>query len=384
MTVEDIKRIAVIGAGDMGHGIAEVALIAGIAVNLYDIKDEFVARGETRILESLKKIAEKGKVPGELLDAVKADLLTTTTDLEQAVQNADLVVEAIPEVLALKKELFGKIDTIAPKHTLFASNTSTMSITQLAAMTSRPAQVFGLHFFNPAVLMKLVEVIRADQTSDETIAVGLALGKKLGKIPVLVKKDIPGFIANRVNAAPATLFTTIIETGECEPEGIDAFLRMLGMKMGPCELTDFVGIDVAVNVMKYFAEMLHPDYGPPSHLVKMLEEGKLGKKSGQGYFDWSNGRPELDISKAALNFSPMTTIFVQINEATKLVEQGVCSINDVDLALINSSGNPMGPMTIGRSLSKLDLIDQLEQLAAKYNKEIFLPTQRLREGGHKH
>jgi enoyl-CoA hydratase/3-hydroxyacyl-CoA dehydrogenase len=265
MTVEDIKRIAVIGAGDMGHGIAEVALIAGIPVNLYDTKDEFVERGQTRIIESLEKLTEKGRVPAELLPAVKGTLLTTTTNLEEAVQNADLVVEAIPEVLDLKKDLFGKIDALAPKHTLFASNTSTMSITQLAAMTQRPEQVFGLHFFNPAVLMKLVEVIRGDQTNNDTINAGLALGKKLGKVPVLVRKDTPGFIANRVNAAPVTLFTTMIEMGEFEPEGIDGMLRMLGMKMGPCELTDFVGIDIAVNVMQYFAETLHPDYGPPPH-----------------------------------------------------------------------------------------------------------------------
>jgi len=384
MKFEELKKVAVVGAGDMGHGIAEVALLAGYPVTLYDINDAAVEKGRDRILESVQKLAEKGKVPDEAPEQINSNLLKITTDLQEAAKNADLVVEAAPEVLDLKKEIFGKLDEYAPKSALLASNTSTMSITQIGECTNRPSQVLGLHFFNPAVLMRLVEVIQSEETSADAIAVGVQWSKKLGKVPVHVRKDTPGFISNRVNQAPTVLVQTMIENGDVQPEELDAFMRSIGSPMGPCELTDYVGIDVMINVGKYFAETLHPDYGPPPHLLKMAEEGKLGKKTGQGYFDWSSGRPEIDLKKATKKFSPLWMIFVQINEATKLIEQGVCSVDDVDLAMVNSTGNPVGPMSVGRQVSKWDLTDQLQQLAARFDKVIFQPTDRVKSGGYKH
>jgi enoyl-CoA hydratase/3-hydroxyacyl-CoA dehydrogenase len=241
-----------------------------------------------------------------------------------------------------------------------------------------------MHFFNPAVLMRLVEVIRSDATSIDTIETGYAFATKIGKVPVLVRRDTPGFIANRVNAAPTVLFQAVVERGQIEPEALDAFMMNVGMPMGPCELTDYVGIDVAVHVGHYFAETLHPDYAPPPHLTKLMEQGRLGKKTGRGYYDWSGGRPQIDRSKATKRFNPLLPILVQINEATKLVEDGVCSVSDVDVAMINSTGNPLGPMSIGRQISRWDLTDQLETIAARFDKEIFQPTRRVREGGHKH
>lgn len=384
MNIDSIKNITVIGAGDMGHGIAEVALLAGFPVALYDINDAAVGKGAQRIMESVEKLAEKGKVPGEAVGQIRKSLLKTTTDLGQAAEKADLVVEAIPEVMKLKKETFEKLDKIAPKEAIFASNTSTMSITEIASVTERRERFCGLHFFNPAVLMKLVEVIRADETSDETIQTMLALGKKLGKIPVYVRRDTPGFIANRVNQAPTVLIQAMLEKGEFEPEALDAFMRSIGSPMGPCELADYVGIDIVVHVSNYFAEMLHSDYSAAPHVEKMMRDGNLGKKTGRGYFDWSSGRPEIDMSKATRRFNPLLPIIVQINEATKLVEQGVCSVADVDLALINSTGNPVGPMSVGRQISRWDLADQLSGLAKRYDKVIFEPTQKVLDGGHKH
>ncbi len=384
MNIEQVKNITVIGAGDMGHGIAEVALLAGYAVTLYDINDAAVETGSGRILESVQKLAEKGKVPAEAPEHIKNNLLKTSTDLQQAASKADLVIEAAPEVMSLKKDIFSKLDQFAPKSALLASNTLTMSVTEIAQCTNRPSQVLGMHFFNPAVLMRLVEVIQADETSDDAIATGIALSKKFGKVPVHVRKDTPGFISNRVNQAPVVLVQEMVERGEVEPEGIDAFMRSIGSPMGPCELADFVGHDVMVNVCNYFAETLHPDYGPAPHLVKMVQEGNLGKKTGKGYFDWSQGRPEIDLKKATKKFSPLWLIFVQINEATKLVQQGVCSVNDVDLAMINSTGNPVGPMSVGRQISKWDLMDQLQTLASRYGKSIFEPTEKIKEGGYKH
>lgn len=385
MNINDIKTVAMIGAGDMGHGIAEVALLAGYNVNLYDIKDEFVELGKKRIFDSLDLLTSKGKIPAELDTAIRGQLLKTTTDLAEAVGNADLVIEAIPEIMDLKQKVFAEIDKLAPEHTLLASNTSTMSISQIAEATARPEKVFGLHYFNPAVLMRLVEVIKADKTSEETMQIGMDFAKKEKKVAVYVKRDTPGFIANRVNQAAAVLIGEMLERGELEPEALDAFVRMTGAAMGPCELVDYVGVDVAVNVSRYFAQTLGPDYGPSDHLVKMMEEGKLGKKSGQGYFEWPNGeRPKIDFSKATREFNLLWPFFVQINEATKLIQEGVVdTLDEVDLAMINSSGSPMGPITLGRSISKLDLIDNLEMLAKRYDKAMFKPTRRVLGGGHK-
>jgi enoyl-CoA hydratase/3-hydroxyacyl-CoA dehydrogenase len=175
----------------------------------------------------------------------------------------------------------------------------------------------------------------------------------------------------------------IIGSGEIEPEALDAFVRSLGAPMGPCELLDYVGADIAVNGAKYYAETVHPDYAPSSHLLKMVEEGRLGKKTGKGYFDWSKGRPEIDLSKATDKFDPMNTMAVQINEACKLVEMGVCTIDDVDLALTNSSGNPVGPMSVAKNIEPDDLVKRLEGLAEKYGKEIFKPAKMVREGTYR-
>lgn len=385
MNINDIKTVAMIGAGDMGHGIAEVALLAGYRVNLYDIKDEFVQLGKKRILESLDLLLGKGKIPAELDAAIRGKLLTTTTVLADAVGDADLVIEAIPEIMELKQSVFRQIDAAAPAHALLASNTSTMSISEIATATKRPDKVLGLHYFNPAVLMRLVEVIKADKTSEETMQIGMDFARRQKKVAVYVKRDTPGFIANRVNQAPAVLIGEILERGEIEPEALDAFIRMTGAAMGPCELTDYVGVDVAVNVSRYFAKTLGPDYGPSAHLVRMMEEGKLGKKSGQGYFTWTGGeRPKIDFSKATRKFNLLWPFFVQINEATKLIQEGVVdTLDEVDLAMVNSSGSPMGPIFLGRQISRLDLIDNLVMLAKRYDKSIFMPTKRVLGGGHK-
>lgn len=384
MSKVDIKKVTVIGAGDMGHGIAEISAIAGFSVCMYDIKQEYVNRGKSRILESLEKLSKKGKIPADLVENIKNNLLTTSTDMEEALADADLVIEAVPEIMELKKKVFSEIDAKASKNALLASNTSTMSISEIAAVTGRESQVFGLHFFNPVLMMRLVEVIKTTKCSNETIQAGLNYVERIQKLPVIAKLDTPGFIANRVNAAPTVLIGAMLERGEITPMELDATVRKLGAPMGPCELGDYVGLDIGINSYNYFAQSLHQDYAPPPHLTKMVQAGNLGKKTGKGYFDWSQGRPKIDFSQANDKFNPIYTVFVQVNEATKIVEQGVCSVNDVDLALINASGNPVGPMSIGRQFSKWDLCTQLEILATKYDKEIFMPTKLMREGGHKH
>jgi enoyl-CoA hydratase/3-hydroxyacyl-CoA dehydrogenase len=383
MKVEDIKTVAVIGAGDMGHGIAEVALIGGYKVYLRDINQELVDRGVTRINESLTKLVEKDKVPAEHHKKINSELLRPCVDLKEALREADLVIEAIPETMALKKKTFAEMDAAAPSHALMASNTSTMKITEIASVTKRPEKVLGLHYFNPAVLMNLVEVIRGQKTTEETMQVGFDFVLRNGKVPVRVAKDVPGFIVNRVQAPSGILLTCILDERIAEPEEVDALMRKLGMPMGPYELMDYTGLDISYHGRKYFAEAIHPDFAPGPTLEARVKAGELGKKTGKGFFDWSKGRPGIDESKATDKVDPMDLMAVNINEATKLIESGVCTSEDVDKAIVNGTGNRIGPMTIAKGQDPVDLSKRLEGLAEKFNKETFKPTRMIKDGTYR-
>ena len=383
MGISDIKTVAVIGAGDMGHGIAEVALIAGFKVYLRDIKSEFVDRGVIRIMESLEKLVAKGKVAADHFETIKSTLLIPCTDIKEAVSTADLVIEAIPEIMDLKKETFLAVDQAVPAHALLASNTSTMKITELASVVKRPEHFLGLHYFNPAVLMKLVEVIRGDQTSDETMQTGYDFVKKVAKVPVRVEKDVPGFIVNRVQAPAGVLLYAILDEGRIPPEEVDAVMRKIGMPMGPYETMDYTGLDINVHASGYFAQAVHPDFAPGKRITELVDAGRLGKKTGQGLFDWSSGRPAIDLDKATDRFDPLDMVAVNTNEATKVVEAGACSLADVDTAIINATGNPMGLIAIAKGIEPADLTQRLEKLAEKYKKEIFRPTQMIRDGRYR-
>ncbi|MCG6909207.1 MAG: 3-hydroxyacyl-CoA dehydrogenase [Deltaproteobacteria bacterium] len=383
MNIDDIKTIAVIGAGDMGHGIAEVALIAGYKVFLRDIKQEFVDKGVGRINASLEKLVSKGKVPAEHFEKVKKELMVPVTDLAEAVKEADLVIEAIPEIMDLKKETFKAMDAAAPARTLFASNTSTMRITEIAAVTNRPEKVLGLHYFNPAVLMKLVEVIRGEQTSDEAVQIGYDFVVKNNKVPVKVHKDVPGFIVNRVQAPAAVLLGCVLDQGNIEPEAVDAIFRNMGSPMGPYETMDYTGLDINFHASAYFAEAIHEDFRAGKTLAAKVKANELGKKTGKGLFDWSAGRPEIDLSKATDTFDPMDLAIVNANEATKIVAEGACALEDVDTAVINATGSPFGPIALIKGLEPDDLAKRLEGLAEKFGKEIFKPTRMIKDGGYK-
>src|SRR5690606_2923475 len=207
---------------------------------------------------------------------------------------------------------FADLDKFAPKHTILASNTSNMSITDIAAATNRPDKVIGYHFFNPAILMKLVEVIKGKDTSDESIQIGYDISKKIKKVPVIVKKDSPGFIFNRVNEPTLLLLSKILEAGHPSPEEFDAAFKPL-MAMAPFELVDYVGIDVAVHGMEYFASVLSKDYKPSKAILSYLKSGNLGKKTGKGFYDWSKGRPSIDLTKASKEFDINQLIALQVN-----------------------------------------------------------------------
>jgi enoyl-CoA hydratase/3-hydroxyacyl-CoA dehydrogenase len=380
MKVEDIKKVAVMGAGDMGHGIAEVALLAGYQVALRDIEQKFVDRGLSRIKESLDKLTEKQKITEDSKRAMLANI-KTFVDVGEAVKDGDFIVEAVPEVMDLKKQVFEALDKAAPKHAILASNTSNMSITDIAAATNRPEQVVGFHFFNPAVLMKLVEVTKGAKTSEETMQAAYNLALKMNKVPVRVEKDSIGFVYNRVNAPTGLLFDLMLERGVATPMEIDAKMRKMGMPMGPYELMDYVGLDVAYHGALYFAEKLSRDYAPSRWFKAKIDAGELGKKTGKGIFDWSKGRPEIDLSKAKEDFDPTVLIALQVNEGTKLLEAGVVkSPEEIDRAMANGGATPIGPFQLAKGIGYDKLAKMCEDLARKYGIKSFEPTKTLRDG----
>jgi enoyl-CoA hydratase/3-hydroxyacyl-CoA dehydrogenase len=382
MEAKDVKKIAMIGAGDMGHGIAACCLLGGYTVVLRDIEQKFVDKGMAGIKASFDKFKEKGKItPEAYADALAR--LTPMVDLETAVKDADFIIEAVPEKLELKKSVFADLDKFAQKHAILASNTSNISITEIASATKRPDKVIGYHFFNPAILMKLVEVIKGAKSSDESIAVGYEIAKKIKKVPVIVKKDSPGFIYNRVNEPAGVFLSKILEAGHPTPEEFDAALKP-HMPMTPFELTDYVGIDIAVHGLEYFAKVLSADYKPSDALMAYLTKGNLGKKTGKGFYDWSQGRPKIDLAKATKEYDINHMVALQVNEATKLLEEGVADDpKEIDLAMANGGGSPHGPFAMAQKIGYNVLVPKLDELYNKFKLEIFKPTKMMREGNIK-
>ena len=379
MKTQDVKKIAVIGAGDMGHGIAACFLMAGYTVILRDVQQAFIDRGVAGIRKSFEKFVAKGKMTPEAY-AETMDRLICAIEMKDAVQDADFIVEAVPEKMEIKRSVFEELDRYAPSHAILASNTSNMSISRIAKATKREDRVIGYHFFNPAILMKLVEVIKGDASSDASVQVGYELAKKIGKVPVIVQKDSPSFIYNRVNAPACALLNKIVEAGHPSPEEFDAALKAF-MPMGLFELCDYVGNDINVHGLLYLTEALSPDYRPCEALLKMIEENKLGKKTGQGFYDWSEGRPQIDPTKATSEYDINHLIALQVNEATKLLEEGVCSDpKEIDLAMANGGGSPFGPFALAKNCGYPILTTKLEELYDRFNLDIFKPTATMRKG----
>jgi len=282
-------RIGVIGAGTMGHGIAQVAAMAGHRVVLADATSELALRGIERIRENLEGGVARGKVSPETRDAALARV-RAGTDIADAAAGAAIVIEAVPEGLELKRAIFGELDGCAPASGILATNTSSLSITDIQSGTAHPGRVIGLHFFNPVHINVLVEVVRGRETSEETVAAALAFVADLGKEAVLVN-DAPGFATSRLGVLLGLEAMRMVEEGVARPADIDKAME-LGYRhpMGPLRLTDLVGLDVRLAIAEYLFEKLGTEaFRPPQILRDMVRAGRLGRKTGEGFYRWPEG-----------------------------------------------------------------------------------------------
>ncbi|MGA8941972.1 MAG: 3-hydroxybutyryl-CoA dehydrogenase [Thermoactinomyces sp.] len=284
----DIRRISVIGAGQMGSGIAQVAAQAGFQVTLHDISEVFVNRGIARIADQLERGLAKGKWTAQEKESVLSRIRPTIS-LEEAARDADMVIEAVVEKLEAKTGVFRRLDQNCPAHTILASNTSSLPITEIAAVTSRPERVIGMHFMNPVPVMKLVEIIRGLATSDEVYGKVKELAEAMGKVPVEVN-DFPGFVSNRVLMPMINEAIYAVYEGVAEPEAVDQVMK-LGMNhpMGPLTLADFIGLDTCLYIMETLYEGFGDSkYRPCPLLRKYVKAGWLGKKSGRGFYQYED------------------------------------------------------------------------------------------------
>jgi 3-hydroxybutyryl-CoA dehydrogenase len=283
----EIRTVLVIGAGTMGHGIAHVAAQAGYQARLYDVDAAAVARGLAAVRGNLDKGVEKGKVGAADRDAALARLKAAPADLAAAAAQADLVVEAVPERLDLKQSIFRTLGAAAPAHAILATNTSSLPVADIAAASGAPERVLGLHFFNPVHIMQLLELVQTDTTAPEVVAAARAAGERMGKT-VIVVRDSPGFATSRLGLVLGLEAIRMVEEGVASAADIDTAME-LGYRhpMGPLKLTDLVGLDVRLGIAEHLARVLDDRrFDPPALLRRLVAEGKLGKKSGQGFYAW--------------------------------------------------------------------------------------------------
>jgi len=281
-----VKKPFVVGAGIMGAGIGQLCAQQGYEVTVVDISNELIDRAKNKITTGLKGRIEKGKITQEDMDSVLSRM-NWSTDLELA-RECDFVVEAIYEDIEVKKDVFSKLDSICSPETILATNTTALSVSEIASATSRPDKVIGMHFFNPAVVMKLVEIIRGEKTSEDTIAATKKFAEDLGKIPVTTAKEAPAGIVSRVLAGLLNEAAVVYADGVASPNDIDEALKLgAGLPMGPLALIDMIGLDIHLAKMEtLYAKLKDERYKPPEIIKKMVAEGKLGKKSGEGFYKY--------------------------------------------------------------------------------------------------
>ncbi|MDY7035245.1 MAG: 3-hydroxyacyl-CoA dehydrogenase family protein [Thermodesulfobacteriota bacterium] len=282
----DVKKIVVIGAGAMGNGIAQVCAQTGISVVISDISQEVLDKAVKNINWSVSKFVEKGKI-SDSLDTVMGRIKTSTN--YDAASEADMIIEAVFEDVNVKHEVFKKIDSLVGEKTIIASNTSVIPITELASVSSHPENFLGLHFFNPVPMMQAVEVVKGYTTSDETYEYGAEFVRYIGKEPIMVTQDIPGFVLNRINMVSTMEAYRMVEQGVATPEDIDKGFRLaFGRKMGPFETTDMTGLDLQLKAFtKVYEEEKKPRFHPPAIMKRKVQAGHFGRKTGRGWYEYN-------------------------------------------------------------------------------------------------
>jgi enoyl-CoA hydratase/3-hydroxyacyl-CoA dehydrogenase len=371
----------------MGKGIAQVCLMAGYNVIAVDVSDEIIEKGLEYNKTGFEKLGAKGKLPEGVSASDLMAKLSVNKDLSKAVKNADLVIEAVVEKIDLKQKLCNIVIDNSPDHCIFASNTSSMSITEIAQSCKKPQNVIGIHFFNPAPLMRLIEVIKGDKSSDEAMDIGVEVSESLPclrgeRFVARVLKDRPGFIVNRV-LSPSSMYSNYIVDLAYEKgipwEQVDADLSGPNAPMTSLTLSDFVGRDIAYHTQLYYAEKLSPDYKPGKVLTMQNNEGTLGKKTGQGFYDWSKGRPQPDLSKKAGLVNRLVFAAINANEGCRILEEGVVnSWKVIDEAILAGMNFP-GPMKYATEHYK-ELSDLLEEYSEKLEKPYLKPCELLKSG----
>lgn len=372
-----IYKVGIVGAGTMGTQIAEVVSYSGLPVMLADVNEPLAERGVEAVRAIYQARVDKGKMSAEQLEE-KMLLVTPSSGLD-GLKDVDLVIEAVSEDVKLKAQIFHELDRICPRGTILASNTSALSISALGAATSRPDKVLGLHFFNPAYVMRLVEVVPGLATAPQTLDDAVSFAESIGKLPIVVK-ECAGFLVNRLLMAYENEAVRALEEGVVTLQEIDQEMVAFGMPVGPLALLDAVGLDISFEV----ARILYRSYGPrmtPSPLLEtMVEAGRLGVKSGHGFYDYVSGeeegqdqglehllkpfRPNTDHSTG--HWSRSRLLLAMMNEAVTALQEGVASAGDIDLAMVAGIGYPKdkeGPLHFADRLGIDQVLHELEDFA---------------------
>ncbi len=369
-----VKNITVLGSGVMGHGIAQVSATAGYNVVLRDIKQEFLDKAMEKIKWSLDKLVSKEKISKEERESIFSRI-TPIVDLNEAVKNAELVIEVVPEIMDLKKLVYAELDKVAGPEVIFASNTSTLPITEIANTTSRPEKFIGIHFFNPPQLMKLVEVIPGEKTAQEITDLTQEYVKSVNKQAVLCRKDVPGFIINRLFIPMVHEACFVQDRTNATLEEIDSAVKFkLGFPMGIFELADFTGMDV---IHKATVEMHLRDkkvINPHPTVEKMFDEKKLGQKSGEGYYKYSDDKYErVNLSEElAQKFNPIQLVANIVNNAAWLITNGASDIGEIEKAVQLGLGLKKPLFETAKEIGIKNIVDELNKLTEKYG-EFYKP-----------
>ncbi|MFG1414796.1 MAG: 3-hydroxyacyl-CoA dehydrogenase NAD-binding domain-containing protein [Thermoplasmataceae archaeon] len=379
MILLEIKNATVIGAGIMGHGIAEVLALSGLNVVVNDVSQDFLDRARQNVQSSLARMKEGGKINESVMNDTLARL-SFSTDIKNSVAKADIIVEAVPEVLDIKKSVIKEVESSCSPDAIIASNTSNFRITELQEGSVRPKRIVGMHFFNPPVVLKLVEVVKGEKTDNQTFEAVYDLSRKIGKTPIRVVKDSPGFVVNRINAPESLFFCLLLDRKIDSPASIDIFARSQGLPMGPYELMDYVGIDTVVHSLEYYAKELSPEYGKCMIFRQMMEQNKLGRKTGHGFYTWESGKAQIPSGEPSSKVELMDVLAIELNEAVKLIEEGVASPEDIETGVRLGMNRPFGPISVAQGLTNAEIKKKLEDLSARFESTVFAPARSIAEG----